>query len=300
MPLLSLLSHHGVGEGFEWVESGRSLIRQFDSLVRDICEGEQIRLAVVRSQLDCSVLFFADRSTVWIVGQKAQGMGSARFGSSSLDEEMSIDEVMDVAVYDFGMDDPFIISIPRELLDMTDEAREDRLRDRAQEWVEAESTRTERQAQIVRIKPLFGHADFMRNPTSCFVLMPFSAELDQVYLDIIKPTVLSSGLSCRRADEIVGNRAVMADIWKSICESRLIIADLTGRNPNVYYELGIAHTVGKESILITQREEGKFPFDVAHIRRIQYENTAAGGMRLKTELERTISEILRPTVRSDN
>jgi len=87
----------------------------------------------------------------------------------------------------------------------------------------------------------------------------------------------------------------MQDIWKSICEARLIIADLTGLNPNVMYELGVAHTLGKETLIIYRQDENiKFPFDLAYIRRIEYENTPVGGTKLVSELKATLQAILSP------
>ena len=85
----------------------------------------------------------------------------------------------------------------------------------------------------------------------------------------------------------------MNDIWRSICEARFIVADLTGRNPNVMYELGIAHTVGKEVILIHQSgEDPKFPFDISHMRIINYDNTATGGNALRKKVEETIGSVM--------
>jgi nucleoside 2-deoxyribosyltransferase len=127
--------------------------------------------------------------------------------------------------------------------------------------------------------------------------MPFTKpELTEIYQQVIKPTVEndSTGLICKRADDIKSNRVIMQDIWKSICEARIIIADMTGLNPNVMYELGIAHTLGKETILLNQKsnEALSFPFDLSHIRRIEYENTATGGQALKTNLEATLKTVL--------
>lgn len=131
--------------------------------------------------------------------------------------------------------------------------------------------------------------------------MPFTESLTDIYQSFVKPTVElpDFGLVCRRADDIKSNRAIIQDIWKSICEARLIIADLTGLNANVMYELGIAHTLGKETVLIYQRgHDIRFPFDLAHIRRIEYDNTAIGGRTLEQELRATLSGILSPTIRS--
>jgi predicted nucleotide-binding protein len=131
--------------------------------------------------------------------------------------------------------------------------------------------------------------------------MPFTETLTQIYKAFVKPTIENPefGLICRRADDIKSNRAVIQDVWKSLCEARIVIADLTKLNPNVMYELGIAHTLGKETILIYQRgEEDKFPFDLSHIRRIEYDNDALGGRKLEEELKATISHILEPQIRA--
>ncbi len=131
--------------------------------------------------------------------------------------------------------------------------------------------------------------------------MPFKDGLTEIYNSVIKPTVenKNTGLICRRADDFKTNKAIIQDIWKAICEARVIIADLTGLNANVMYELGVAHTIGKETILIYQLAEGdepKFPFDLSHIRRIEYQNSVAGGAKLRKDLEDTLDFILKPDV----
>lgn len=150
--------------------------------------------------------------------------------------------------------------------------------------------------QLIRIDPLFGPPTFLPNPQLCFVIMPFTDELTQIYERIIKPTVEAHNLACMRADDIRTNQAIMHNIWKSVCEARMIIADLTLGNANVFYELGIAHTVGKETILISQREERRRPFDVLHLRTIIYEDTALGGDHLRRELSATIEAVLNPAL----
>jgi hypothetical protein len=133
----------------------------------------------------------------------------------------------------------------------------------------------------LRINPIFGSTDVEVDPELVFVLMPFSDEITEVYENIVLQCVEEKGLTCRRANDFSSNKAIMEDIWRAICSSRIVLADLTGFNANVLYELGIAHTVGKETIMINQRNENiKFPFDLSHIRRIEYDNSAAGGKRL--------------------
>jgi hypothetical protein len=122
--------------------------------------------------------------------------------------------------------------------------------------------------------------------------MPFEPELEKIYQTFVKPTIEAKNLVCRRADDIHSNDAIIKDIWNSICESRFVVADISKLNPNVMYELGIAHAIGKETILIRQKDGSKHPFDVAHIRIIEYDNTAVGGPALKRQLDGVLDAVL--------
>jgi hypothetical protein len=126
----------------------------------------------------------------------------------------------------------------------------------------------------------------------CFVLMPFTKPFKLLYTKVIKPVVTKCGLKCRKADDIFGPKPIMHDVWRHINMARIIIADLTGRNTNVFYEVGIAHTLAKRVILLTQSEED-VPFDIKHIRHIAYTNDSKGRKKLKVELSKSIREILR-------
>jgi hypothetical protein len=171
----------------------------------------------------------------------------------------------------------------------------------ARSHVQAEVQRADYQMNIIQINPIFGPASYAIDPRLAFVLMPFTNDLTEIYQTFIKPTIEAKdfGLICRRADDIKSNKAIIQDVWKSLCEARLVIADLSGLNPNVMYELGIAHTLGKETVLIYQRgKEITFPFDLVHIRRIEYDNNATGGKKLEEELKATLANILNPKVRA--
>lgn len=268
------------------------IVREFESCVRSIVASRHLRQAVVRTELTCSSVFLIDRERIHVIGDRTNGMPKSVYLFDHPDVELTFNQLLDSGIWDFGFSDPFVISWPKSILSAFSTERAEILAASAAEWVAAEEMRLMRRSQLVRINPLFGPADFVSEPALCFVLMPFTPELDQIYLSVIKPTMETElGMSCRRADEIRSNRAVMHDIWKAICEARLVVADLTGANPNVFYELGVAHTVGKETLLLSQRAE-KFPFDLYHIRRIQYDNTAAGGQALARELAETAKSIL--------
>ena len=70
----------------------------------------------------------------------------------------------------------------------------------------------------------------------------------------------------------MANTSIIDDICNSILGADVVVADCTGQNPNVFYELGIAHTLGKDVILLTQSIDD-IPFDISHLRFIEYENT---------------------------
>ncbi len=122
--------------------------------------------------------------------------------------------------------------------------------------------------------------------------MPFKAELKQLYEFVIQPWAQHQGLECRRADELFGSSPIMADVWKSIQSAEVVIADLTGRNPNVMYELGLSHCLWKKMILITQDAED-VPFDLKGYRLVIYEPSIGGAERLKENLTSTLETLRR-------
>lgn len=104
----------------------------------------------------------------------------------------------------------------------------------------------------------------------CFVIMPFKEEMDYIY-GIIKKGLSDRGFSCYRVDELPGSTPIINKIISEILKSRYIIADLTDRNPNVFYELGIAHSFKEaQNIIIIKRKDSKIPFDLTHLTYIEY------------------------------
>lgn len=126
-----------------------------------------------------------------------------------------------------------------------------------------------------------------------FILMPFDEEFNAIYKECITGAVCEKNFRCLRADEIFSNKPIMEDVWNYINRARLIIADLTGRNPNVLYEVGICHTLGKDVIFITQSIRD-IPFDIRHLRVITYQNTPDGLENCKEKLSKTIDSVFKP------
>lgn len=105
----------------------------------------------------------------------------------------------------------------------------------------------------------------------CFVIMPFKDEMDYVY-GIIKQGLNKAGFICNRVDEIAGATPIINKILTEILRSRYIIADLTDCNPNVFYELGIAHSFKEApNIIILKQQDAKIPFDITHLTYIEYD-----------------------------
>lgn len=123
--------------------------------------------------------------------------------------------------------------------------------------------------------PYFGKPEPTAEAADLFVLMPFDAQLKPVYEDHIAGSARKLGLRVARGDDFFTSHSVMSDIWTAIMSAKVIIADCTGRNPNVFYEIGLAHAVGKPVILITQKEDD-VPFDIRHLRYIRYDYTPRG------------------------
>lgn len=104
---------------------------------------------------------------------------------------------------------------------------------------------------------------------SAFVIMPFKQPIGGYYQAIYKPALEAAGLQVNRGDDFFSPRPILDDIRTSVVSSDLLLADLTGRNPNVFYELGLAHAIGKPVILTTQHIDD-IPFDLRHVRVIEY------------------------------
>ncbi len=123
--------------------------------------------------------------------------------------------------------------------------------------------------------------------------MPFGNPFDQYYADILKPAITEINFQILRADEIYSNRPIIDDIIERIIISDIIVADVSGKNPNVNYELGLAHALRKQAIIISQ-QLGDIPFDYRHIRTIIYDVSKLNwNATLKRDLQETIKTILK-------
>lgn len=126
------------------------------------------------------------------------------------------------------------------------------------------------------------------------VMMPFGLELKPVY-EAIKEAARLSGFKCQRADDIWDHSTIIQDVFSLIYRSSIVVCDFTGKNPNVFYEAGIAHTLGKHVVPITQSDQD-IPFDLKHHRFAKYLNNGEGLKSLTSTLASKFSGLSgRPT-----
>lgn len=105
---------------------------------------------------------------------------------------------------------------------------------------------------------------------TCFVMMPFGDWFDRYYQEIYAPAIKEAGYEPVRADEVFTTGSVVEQIWDEISNAKVLLADLTDKNPNVFYELGLAHAARKPVVFSAGRVED-VPFDLRHLRVIVYD-----------------------------
>lgn len=121
------------------------------------------------------------------------------------------------------------------------------------------------------------------------IMMPFGAEFNPIY-SALQQAITSIGMECVRADDIWEHHTIIQDIVNIIARAKVVVCDCSGKNPNVFYEAGIAHAIGKEVILITQSEHD-IPFDLRHIRYIRYLPNSEGLNELSVSLQAKLRSI---------
>jgi len=138
-----------------------------------------------------------------------------------------------------------------------------------------------KEGEIV-VTPVFHEREFVYDKELVFVIMPFGEPWSDRIWDALQRIIVGNDFRVERADNRHGP-VVTEDIWRGLVESRIILADVTGWNPNVFYEIGIAHTLGKDTILITQ-PSARLPFDTQGFRHVIYSDNPSGIKLLEREI----------------
>jgi hypothetical protein len=146
--------------------------------------------------------------------------------------------------------------------------------------------------RLITFRPeVFSVPDDGVDPSLVAVMMPFSAGFQQVFEAIASATSRSGGRAIRVMD-IWDHSTVIQDVFSLIFRAQVVVCDFSGKNPNVFYEAGIAHTLGKLVLPITQTTND-IPFDVAHHRHLLYLNNGEGIKKLEGDLFAKLSTVLK-------
>lgn len=131
-----------------------------------------------------------------------------------------------------------------------------------------------------------------RTLPTCFVIMPFGQPLDRYFNNIFVPAVVDAGLDPIRADSLFRSTNIVGDIWRLTKNATVLLADLTGKNPNVFYELGLAHAIGKPVVLVSNTIDD-VPFDLRSLRVLIYDkDDEEWGTRLQEGITKALKETI--------
>src|SRR5260370_6549723 len=135
--------------------------------------------------------------------------------------------------------------------------------------------------------------DFRAQKGNCFILMPFGIkegpvgqdiDWDERYREVLEPAIKAIGMVPGRADDIYGTQSLIDRVWRGIQEAEVVVAELTGRSPNVMYEIGLANLIGKRLVLLTMSKDD-VPADLANSVQIMYGDQGIGLLQLTRELQ---------------
>jgi len=144
---------------------------------------------------------------------------------------------------------------------------------------------------VTRIKPtIFRLPEARVDSKLVAVMMPFSTDFNAVFT-ALQAAAIAVGMRCLRADDIWDDDVIIQDVVKLISTARFVICDLTSKNANVFYETGVAHTIGKDVILIAQHESD-VPFDLRHVRHIRYLSNDQGRIELTEKVTKRLEALV--------
>ena len=151
----------------------------------------------------------------------------------------------------------------------------------------------ENMLSLMRTRPIFGQAAQSVGARTLFLLLPQGENLRGNELAILDAS-RANNLATVEAEDIRGGRSAVHEMWYSLNHAAVIIADLTGPDAGVMYGLGIAHTLGKETILI-HPQGSKYLTDIPRTYRIEYEDSDAGRAKLEEQLSLLLCTMLAST-----
>lgn len=142
------------------------------------------------------------------------------------------------------------------------------------------------------IEPVFGNIDYSIVPKSIFLIMPFGEKWSNDTFDVIQDIAYATECNLIRGDNLFEPAVIVNDIWREINRAEIVIADITIHNANVFYEIGIAHTLGKRVILIRQDNGQDAPFDINLWRYYDYNLSPINVKKFKEKMVILIKKVL--------
>jgi hypothetical protein len=262
------------------------MIDEFMEAVDSLTEKRHLQKGIARSQLPCSMVAILDRERLSILGQFRLGNRTASYFLRR-DIALTPQQAANSAQWEFGFADPFVIQLPAILLEQSGEERRKALQAIAAEHIDSEFIRLQELLGLMRTRPIFGQVEQALATRTLLMLLPNEGgESEQAIVDAAG----SCSLEVERARDIREGRAAVWENWQFINYASVVVADLTGADATVMYALGIAHTLGKETVLI-HPQSSKYLRDIPKTHSIEYIDSDAGRARLKEELAKLLAAL---------
>lgn len=274
----------------ELQENVDQLLDEFMEEVDAISQDRHLQKGIARSQLPCDMLAAMDKDNLYVV---AQLRSENRTSTYIYDPEASWtpQKVLNSAQWEFGFTDPFLIRFPAGLVAEKNE-RHEALRKIASDHIDSEFNRFMSLLSLLRTRPIFGPAPGASSSEMALLILPSPEKPDKNSQAIIQAAE-AEGLTVTLALDIRKGKSAVREMWASINEARIVVVDLTGPDPGVMYGLGIAHTVGKETILICPKGS-EYLDGIPNTHRIEYTDNDDGRMRLVRALSENLKALLEP------
>lgn len=266
------------------------LLDEFMAEVDTISQDRHLQKGIVRSQLPCDMLAVVDKDNLYVVAQLRSENRTSTYIYNP-DASWTPQKVLNSSQWEFGFNDPFLIRFPASLVIEKNE-RHEALMKIASEHIDSEFMRFTSLLSLLRTRPIFGPAPGAGSTRTVLLLIPSPEEPDKSSRAIIQAAE-ATGLIVVLAEDIRRGKSAVREMWTSINEAWIVVADLTGPDPGVMYGLGIAHTVGKETILVCPIGS-EYLAGIPNTQRIEYEDSDSGRMKLQQALSEKLRILLEP------
>ena len=269
------------------------LMKEFTAVVDAMAEDRHLQKGIARIQLPFSMVAILDKERLSIL---AQFRMENRFASYFYKPELALtpQQANNSAQWEFGFEDPYIIQFPGILLDQSSSDRHSALQEVSAKFIDSEFQRLTQLLSFMRTRPIFGQTSQPVDPRTILLLLPQDADMRRNREAILK-AIQANNLTENEAEDIRAGKSAVREMWYSLNRVAVIIADLTGTDAGVMYGLGIAHTLGKETILI-HPQGSKYLTDIPRTYGIEYEDSIAGRTKLGEQLSQMLSSMLASVV----